>query len=85
MSSLTELQLLRKKDVISLFGISHSTHYSLINKGLMVPPIQLGSRSSAYPKYEINKIITARISGKSDDEIKSLVAELIEKRKTVFS
>ena len=68
-------------EVLKNTGDSRSSHYDKIHKGLMIKPVQIGERAVAYPMAEIEAINRARIAGKSDDEIKTLVAELIKQRK----
>ncbi|MGD6737965.1 helix-turn-helix transcriptional regulator [Photobacterium leiognathi] len=80
----SKYRLIRLKDVLNFTAISSSTHYMHIQQGLMVKPISLGANSSAYPLYEIETINAARISGKSDEEIKQLVSELMKKRSEVY-
>ncbi len=61
-------------------GLSRSSVYGHIAQGLFPKPIQIGSRAVAWLSHETNAIITARIAGKSDDEIRELVAELMNQR-----
>ena len=42
----------------------------------MTRPVKIGGDRSAWPQNEIDAINKARISGKSDAEIKQLVIEL---------
>lgn len=72
--------LIRLQDALQMTGISKSLHYLWIKNGLMIPPVKLGKRCAAYPSNEITSINAARIAGKSDTEIKTLVTSLIEKR-----
>lgn len=69
--------------MLALTAKSNSSHYSDIKDGLMTPPVRLGENSVAWPEHEITAINTARIAGKSNDEIKTLVADLVDKRKAV--
>ena len=75
------LKLLKLHGVLALTATSRSTHYQNIKQGLMVSPISQGVQAVAYPEHEIQAIIAARIAGKSDDEIRTIVAELIKLRK----
>lgn len=80
-ASLVTNALLGTADLCSVCRASRATIYVWINDGLMVPPIKLGSKSSAYPASEVNAILAARIAGKSDDEIRALVIQLTAARK----
>ena len=73
-------QLLRKPAVSNLTGIAGSTLYRYIKKGLFTKPISIGGDRVAWAANEVQAINQARVSGKSDDEIKSLVIELEQAR-----
>jgi len=57
-------------------GKSRSAHYEDIKAGLMTRPVKLGPRAAGWPSDEILAINAARIAGKADGEIRSLVARL---------
>lgn len=73
--------ILRLESVKSKTGKSRSTIYRDHGLGLLTPPVKIGARSVGWPENEIDAINAARIAGKSDDEIKALVKQLIEQRK----
>ena len=73
--------LLGVPDLGNVARASRATIYAWIAAGLMTPPIKLGSKSSAWPAFEVNAILAARIAGKSDDEIRALVVQLTAARK----
>jgi prophage regulatory protein len=68
--------LLRRPIVEQATGDSRSTIYRKIATGLFPKPVQIGGERVAWPANEVAAINQARIAGKSDDEIKQLVAEL---------
>lgn len=70
----------RGKEGRAQFGIAQSTFYAWIEQGLMTPGIALGVRSVGWPAHELDTIAAARISGKSEDEIRTLVQDLIAAR-----
>jgi len=72
--------LLRLKNVLSLRGIGKSKHYTDIQEGLFTPPVKICERTSAWPAHEVAAINTARIAGKTDDQIRKLVKKLITAR-----
>ncbi|TAJ78866.1 MAG: transcriptional regulator [Gallionellaceae bacterium] len=74
------MKLLKLPAVLSLTTGGRSTHHKRIHEGLMVPPVRIGQNSVAYPENEIIAINAARIAGKSDDEIRQLVAGLVANR-----
>ena len=75
--------ILRLPAVKFASGLSRSTLYLRITQGLWTKPISLGGRAVGWPDGEIAILNAARISGKSNDEIKDLVAKLESDRKAV--
>lgn len=74
-------KILRLPQVMQECGLAQSTIYLRINEGLMPPPIALGGRIVGWPESEIAAINTARIAGKTDDEVRDLVKALETHRK----
>ena len=62
-------------------GRSRSSHYLDIQQGLFTSPVQIGARAVGWPSSEVAALNAARISGKTDDEIRALVAKLQAARK----
>lgn len=73
-------QLYRRPVVEQITGLRRSTIYRRIKLGLFVSGIEIGGARVAWPAHEIEALNKARIAGKSDAEIKALVAELEAKR-----
>ena len=73
--------LLPLPDVLKRRSKSRSAHYLDIRNGLFVPPVKTGVRSRRYPDDEVDVLIAACIAGKSNDEIRRLVAKLEAARK----
>ncbi len=71
----------RRKRLECILGVGRSTIYNMVRSGLLTSPVSLGARSVGWPSYEIDAILSARVIGKSDDEIKVLVSELEAARK----
>ena len=63
----------RLSDLKTQIGVSRSTIYAAIQKGIFVKPIKLGARAVGWPDFEVQALINARISGKTDAQIKELV------------
>ncbi|MFZ2336375.1 MAG: AlpA family phage regulatory protein [Sideroxyarcus sp.] len=72
--------LLRLPAVMNATGQTRSTLYLRIKQRLMTPPVKLGERCAAWPAHEVAAINTARIAGKSDEEIRELVTQLKQQR-----
>jgi prophage regulatory protein len=62
-------------------GLSGSTIYLRIAQGLWTKPVSLGGRSVGWPASETIALNSARIAGKTDDEIRALVQKLEAGRK----
>ncbi len=73
--------ILRIPAVKTQSGLSRSTIYLRIAQGLWTKPVSLGARAVGWPSDEVETINAARISGKTDDEIRTLVAKLEAARK----
>lgn len=74
--------ILRLPSVKSELGLSRSTVYLRITQGLFTSQVSLGSRAVGWPASEVAAINSARISGKSDEEIRALVTILEAARKS---
>jgi prophage regulatory protein len=72
----------RVSDVQAACGKSRSSIYLEIQAGLFSSPIALSARSVGWPEHEVQALVAARIAGKSDDEIRKLVAQLEAARKS---
>ena len=77
-------QILRLPAVKSQSGLSRSTIYLRIAQGLWTKPISLGGRAVGWPSSEIASLNASRIAGKTDQEIRSLVARLEADRKAAI-
>jgi prophage regulatory protein len=85
MNSVTQaakaVRLLKLPAVCDLTGLRTVSIYGHAKAGLFPPPVKLGERTSVWPEHEVAAINLARIAGKSDAEIRALVADLIAQRK----
>jgi len=68
--------------VLRARGRSRSTHYLDIQQGLFPRPVAIGARAIGWPDHEVEALNNARIAGKSEAEIRELVASLEAARKT---
>ena len=73
--------ILRLPAVKAETGISRSTHYLRIAQGLFTKPVSLGPRAVGWPSSEVEALNAARISGKTEEEIRALVVQLEAARK----
>jgi prophage regulatory protein len=74
--------ILRIKSVKAESGYPRSTLYLRIAQGLWTKPVSLGERAVGWPSEEVAAINAARISGKTDEEIRLLVVKLEAARKS---
>lgn len=75
--------ILRIPAVKTESGLSRSTIYLRIAQGLWTKPVSLGARAVGWPSDEVAALNAARIAGKTDVEIRTLVAKLEAARKDV--
>lgn len=59
---------------------SHASIYNAIKAEQFTKPVQIGQRAVGWPDYEVSALVSARIAGKSDAEIRDLVKRLHAKR-----
>ena len=76
--------ILRLPAVLRERGRSRSAHYLDIQQGLFTSSVSIGSRAVGWPACELTTLNAARIAGKTDAEIRSLVAKLEAARKVTF-
>jgi prophage regulatory protein len=74
------INLVRRVEAQKPFAISKSAFYDKIKQGLIPPQISIGSRAVAWPEHEIQEVIKALVAGKSNNEIKIIVANLVAQR-----
>lgn len=73
--------ILRLPEVKKVTGLGRSTIYSNVAQGTFPKPIALGPRAVGWPECEVDTIVSARIAGQPDEEIRRLVAQLEAARK----
>lgn len=73
--------ILRRPQVLAFAGYSPATLYRRIAEGLWPRPVALGPRAVGWPAHDVDALNAARIAGKSDAEIRTLVDKLHAARK----
>lgn len=76
-----QIKFLRLPAVLGFRNCGRSSHYSDIQKGLWTTPVKISAKSVAWPEHETQAINSARLAGKSDEEIRELVSHLHALRK----
>lgn len=61
-------------------GNKSSTMYNRIKAGIFPPPVSTGGQTVAWISEEVDQWIKAAIAGTSDDEMKTLVTQMVESR-----
>ena len=79
------LTILRRKQVEAETGYSRSTIYLRISQGLFIRPVSLGARAVGFPAGEVLALNAARIAGKTETDIRALVAKLEAARGAALS
>jgi len=75
------MQILRMPAVKGRAGHrSDASIYNAIRDGVFTTGVAIGQRAKGWPDYEVDAIISARIAGKSEAEIRDLVNRLHAKR-----
>jgi prophage regulatory protein len=77
------MKLIPRGTVEEMTNDSRAETYRKEATGVLPPHIKVG-RKSLWIEHEIQTIIAARVSGQSDTEIRSLVAELVAERASVL-
>ncbi len=72
--------LLRRPQVEALTGLKRATIYQRMTDGLLPRPVKVGVRVSGWPAREITAVNEALIRGASDDQIRTLVSDLVAQR-----
>ena len=67
--------------VLNSYPRSRSALYRDMEEGIFPKPVSIGARAVGWPTTEVDAMVAARISGKSDNEIRTLVKTLEAARK----
>jgi prophage regulatory protein len=79
------IKILRKKEVLAITGLSKSSLHLRINDETMVPSISLGERAVGFIENEVQAVLASMVAGKSKDELRDLVRDLVTKRQQIPS
>jgi prophage regulatory protein len=77
-------RLVREPERRGFTGISLSTWYEMIARGVAPPAIKISPKCAVYPVSELRALNAARVAGKSEAEIKALVQRLVAARTRAF-
>jgi prophage regulatory protein len=79
---LQPITFLRLPLVRARTGLGRESVYHRVRNGTLPPPLKIGAHASAWLEHEIEAINAARMAGKSDDEIRAIVAQLVAARRS---
>jgi len=74
--------ILRINELMRRAGIARSTVYKMVQASELPPPVRLFGTATGWPEKEIDAVLNARIAGKTPNEIRTLVGNLVAARKT---
>ncbi|MDA8362973.1 MAG: transcriptional regulator [Gammaproteobacteria bacterium] len=75
-------RFLSDRQICELLDEGRSTLYRSRKDGVFVQSVKIGPRATRTPDYEVAAIMQARIAGKTDEEIRNLVVELMAARRS---
>lgn len=77
-------RIVREPERRKITGIPTSSWYDLIHNGLAPQAVKLSEYTAGWPYTELTALNAAKIAGKSNDEIRTLVTKLMTARKHAF-
>jgi prophage regulatory protein len=79
------MRLLRISATLERTGDTRTPLYDRISKGLFTRPVKCsGRRAAGWPEHEVQAIMTARVAGAPDGEVRKLVERLHEERQREY-
>ena len=78
------ISILRMPAVVTITGRSRMSIYRAVREGMFTKPVRIGMNAVGWPDYEVASWVAARVAGKTSDEVRALVTQLHEKRKTAL-
>jgi prophage regulatory protein len=78
------IAILRMPAVVTITGRSRMSIYRAVREGLFTQPVRIGMNAVGWPDYEVATLVAALVAGKTVDEVRAIVDDLHEKRKTAL-
>lgn len=75
-------KMLPTRATIEATGFSRPYLYAVMKDGLFPRPVQWGDQFSVLPEDEVYAVVNARAAGRTNDEVRALVTELVEARRS---
>lgn len=80
-NSESDMRLLRLPDVARKLGVCRATLYNKIKEGIFPVPVGIGTRSVAWPSYEVDAMIRFMVAGMSKRELSEQSRKLVGERR----
>ena len=78
------MRILRVTQTLERTGYTRSPLYNDSASGLFTRPVKIsGGRASGWPEHEVEAIVSARVAGVGDEEVRKLVHRLHDARKAL--
>ena len=75
------MRILKNSEITAKFGWkSATTPYNAQKQGLLTNFVKVGERAVGLPDFEVDAILSARIAGHTENQIRDLVKRLHAKR-----
>lgn len=74
------IRFLRLPALKAAMGLGTTSVYGEIKEGRLTPGVKLTARSVGWPVHEVDVLNAARLAGKSDEELRQLVSQLVAAR-----
>ncbi len=81
MEAKREIVFLRRPKVEARMALKRTSIQDRVRARTLTKPVSIGRRAVAWPEHEIEAVNAAILAGKSDDELRELVAKLEAARK----
>ncbi len=81
MAEQNQFRLIHRAEVLKQCCFSNTTLHERIKAGLIPPPVSVGDRAVRWVQHEIDSVLAAMVAGKSKQEIRDLVTDLLNQRK----
>lgn len=72
--------IIRPSEMKAFTGQAISSTYADAKAGRLPPPVKIGKRASGWISREVAAVQQARIAGKTEEEIRELVRQLVAQR-----
>jgi len=80
-----DIQFIRSNEVHKILALGRTAVDCGIADGVIPPRISLGKRAAGFLKHELEAVIVARAAGRSDEDVRNLVDQLVLSRETTLS